>query len=107
MSHPRNRLERRVIGYCHGVRRSYGYWPEGTRVFNISAGTRLPEEKMKEWRDRHIGLLKDTTKLCSCSMCGNPRRADYSKGKSRLTMPERKALDKDRFDLESSGGLAG
>jgi hypothetical protein len=36
---------------------------------------------------------KDTTKPCSCNMCCNGRRKDgCNKGKSRLTLQERKRL---------------
>jgi hypothetical protein len=89
MSHPKNRLERHVIGYHHGVRRSNGYsgrWP-------------LPkewsEEKVKEWKERDIGLRKDTTKLCSCSMCRNPRHSGWYNSGDQLTMQERRELERD------------
>lgn len=39
--------------------------------------------------NRHRRLLRNTTKLCSCSSCGNPRR--YAKGADRLSIQERRA----------------
>lgn len=44
-----------------------------------------------EKRARH---LKDTPTPCSCEMCRNPRRSRWANGTSKLTMQERKALNK-------------
>lgn len=40
-----------------------------------------------EKRARH---LKDTPHPCSCHMCRNPRTSDWTKGKEKLTLQERK-----------------
>lgn len=43
------------------------------------------------WTARNVGMLGTTPSMCSCRMCGNPRR--YAKGEERLTMQERKDRD--------------
>jgi hypothetical protein len=53
------------------------------------------------WSDeswaRCLRKAKDTTTPCSCSACCNGRRKDsYNKGKGRLTLQERKRLQKER-----------
>ena len=45
----------------------------------------------KDLTDKHLGMLVNTTKPCSCWMCRNPRRA--LKGKDKVTMQELKATD--------------
>jgi hypothetical protein len=56
MSHPLNKRERFLIGVRKSVKRtdSWGY-----------AG---------KWLYRHRYLRRNTTKLCSCMMCGNARK---------------------------------
>ena len=44
-----------------------------------------------QWTARNVGMLGTTPALCSCSMCGNPRK--YAKGDERLTMQERRDRD--------------
>jgi hypothetical protein len=36
--------------------------------------------------------IKKNRQACSCHMCGNPRRSVYAKGKSKLTIQERKHI---------------
>ena len=49
-----------------------------------------------------LGKNTSCSKLCSCSMCGNPRR--HTKGKDRLTIQERKILqNKASLILEYDG----
>lgn len=63
MSHPRNRQERFLIGKCKGERRAKGYWAGMPSILqNIEFMARLAR------------LLRNTTKLCSCCMCGNSRK---------------------------------
>lgn len=81
MSHPKNKWERFLIGMHHGKRRGKAYWVGVKNVY--------PE--------RAAYLRRNTTKLCSCSMCGNPRRVAW---KNKLTMQERKFLE----SLSSGGG---
>ena len=70
MSHPIDRRQRFLIGMRKGEKRAKGYW-------NRVAGT-------PEWFKLQGALRRDTTKLCSCPMCGNPRRL-----LGELTMQER------------------
>ncbi|HET8700434.1 MAG TPA: hypothetical protein VFL97_02065 [Nitrococcus sp.] len=42
----------------------------------------------KKEQERHLGILSHTARLCSCPMCGNPRR--YWK---ETTMAERRLAD--------------
>ena len=53
---------------------------------------------VKEWccghpvTDRAVGVCYSTHgKPCSCESCRNPRNSKWNKGKTRLTMQERKA----------------
>lgn len=49
----------------------------------------------KEEQNRHFGIISRTARLCSCHMCGNPRR--YWK---EMTMPERRLADRTRAELD-------
>ena len=44
----------------------------------------------EEQRQKHIKKMAENRKPCSCHMCGNPRHV----GKDKLTMQEKKALQK-------------
>lgn len=59
MSHPLNKRERFLIGVRKSVKRADGYWGYTSQL---------------KWLQRHRYLRRDTTKLCSCMMCGNPRK---------------------------------
>jgi len=74
VNHPKNRLERHLIGVHNGIRRS-----EGMK----SCDRGLSED----WLKRNQRRLRNTTKVCSCSMCGNPRRKYW---KDKLTMQEKR-----------------
>jgi hypothetical protein len=76
MSHPRNKRERFLIGDNKGRKRIKEFKP--SRFLT------------KEWFKRQIRRRRNTTKLCSCSMCGNPRRKSL---KDKLTMQERKFFE--------------
>ena len=41
-----------------------------------------------QWTARNVGMIGTTPTMCSCFMCGNPRK--YAKGAERLTMQERR-----------------
>lgn len=41
--------------------------------------------------------LADNLQSCSCHSCRNPRRSRYYKGKSKLTVQERRHLDDDFY----------
>ena len=47
---------------------------------------------------RNVGLRAHTACLCSCWMCGNPRRR-YGNARASLTMQELRALDIDESEL--------
>ena len=77
MSRPTNRQERFLISCKKGKRRA-------ERLFCTSP-SRTNEQTMLFW----TRILRNTTKRCSCDMCGNPRRVAWSKG-DRLTMQEKR-----------------
>jgi hypothetical protein len=81
MSHPKDRRHRFLIGEKLGKKRGVGYWDGFKSIMD-------PEER-KEFLRAAAYKRRDTTKLCSCSMCGNPRRMAW-KGKDKLTMQEKK-----------------
>lgn len=70
------------------------------RMYNKAKKT----EMVKSWfegctnKEIHIKTRKvqDTLKLCSCSMCCNPRNSGWS-GNEKITMQERKQLESDRL----------
>lgn len=46
------------------------------------------------WLDpKFMARFREQPKLCSCALCGNPRR--YAKGAQRFTLAERRALASD------------
>lgn len=59
MSHPKNRRDRFLKGYHHGLRRIKYY---------------LGEHNDPEWVENYTRRLRQTGKSCSCVMCGNPRK---------------------------------
>lgn len=86
MSHPRNKRERFIVGKRKGRKRANGM--------------RNPLESWtSEWFINTSRALRDTTKICSCSMCRNPRHSLYSKGVTKLTMQERKANESNRNSM--------
>lgn len=87
MSHPRNKRERFLIGKHKGEKRAEG----------------LLESRTCRWFVETSRALRNTTSLCSCHMCGNPRHSVYSKGDTRLTMQERKS--KAAFDTRGAEEL--
>jgi hypothetical protein len=86
MSHPQNKRERFQIGNVKAKKRFNGE--------NVCSW--LPEEwsekKIKEWTEKGIGLRRKTTKLCSCEMCGNPRRSQWNTKLDKLTMQEKRFI---------------
>lgn len=62
MSHPCNRLERRMIGEVKCKKRVY--------LFITEKEAKKRPDILNHWSRRH----RNTTKICSCSMCGNPRK---------------------------------
>lgn len=64
--HPHNRRERELIGRLKGIKRAKGYWND----FKWEHDKKEVEKLLKA----NAQIRQDTTKLCSCMMCGNPRR---------------------------------
>ena len=54
----------------------------------------------EENRHKSASRLVDNIAICSCYMCRNVRRSPYTKNYDRLTLPEKKALDRYEYDLE-------
>ena len=75
MSYPKNKHERFLIGRNKGIRRALG-----ESNFN----------KRSKYFERRACLRRNTTKLCSCSICGNPRRKAW---KDKLTIQEKKFIE--------------
>lgn len=68
-------------------------WRKGRRVSHArSSCGQYPRYRYEDSERRNVGLYGTTPCLCSCWMCGNPRRWQ---GNSRhgLTMQERKAME--------------
>ncbi len=65
MSYPKNKHERFLIGKRKGKKRSDLFWNDYS-WFNV------PDREERIERNRQS--RRDTTKLCSCVMCGNPRK---------------------------------
>ena len=83
MSHPTNRRERFLKGKHLGEKRALGIMC-----------TFRDKRDFKKW----AYLRRNTTTLCSCSMCGNPRRKAW-KGKDKLTKQEKKFEEGFKKDL--------
>ena len=72
--HHARRMHRKAVEMIKGW-----YWPPETP----------PHQELFERARR----FRDHMCVCSCSGCGNPRKADWGTRRDRLTMPERKAED--------------
>ena len=59
-----------------------------------AAGWDLYHTDQKEEDEQLARRLKDHPKSCSCDMCCNPRHSKFTKGDEKLTMQERKFLQK-------------
>ena len=81
MSHPIDRRQRFLIGKKLGKKRAFGYW-KGYKSENV-------ELERTEWARIASYKRRDTTKLCSCEMCGNPRYKAW-KRKDQLTIQEKR-----------------
>lgn len=77
MPHPRNRRERFLIGQRKGEKRAR------------AVGHGFSEPPSGPWFMTTSVRLRKTTKLCSCYMCGNPR-----KFYKELTMQEKRIGEK-------------
>lgn len=83
MSHPKNKKERFVISKHKGEKRVKGE----TGGFFWGAKT---EDEKQEFLRRRAYRRRNTTKVCSCVMCGNPRHNKWGTLKNRVTLQERK-----------------
>lgn len=84
MLYPKNKRERFLIGNVKAKRRFYGE----TASWSYVSWT---EEEKRIHIERGIARRRNTTKLCSCSMCGNSRRKSW---KDKLTIQEKKFFEK-------------
>jgi hypothetical protein len=80
MSHPKDRRHRFLIGKKKGENRGYKYF----EVKDVDERERLVEVAAYKCRN--------TTKLCSCEMCCNPRRG-VVKNKDKLTIQEKRFFE--------------
>jgi len=51
------------------------------------------DDKSKILSPKSVGIMAHTPHSCSCRCCGNPRK--HEKGKTKLTMQELRAKEKD------------
>ena len=95
MSYPKNKRERFLIGKRKGEKRSYLYCGGYDNLYDLpdSVFKKSPRNKgvdaskREAWVEKHKQLRRNTTKLCSCPMCGNPR-----KYLGELTLQERRYI---------------
>jgi hypothetical protein len=80
MSHPKNKRERFLSGDKKGKKRTDNYLKELAVLPNVD----------KAFCNKAKAKRRDTTKLCSCAMCGNPRKFFDEK-----TMQEKRLEDVD------------
>jgi hypothetical protein len=71
-----------------------------TREWRRFQNKRLKKNRRSYWTGSHwdndsrrLGILLHTPKICSCYMCGNPRK--YFKGKDSNTIQEQRIAQKD------------
>lgn len=79
MSHPMNKKDRFLKGKNKGDRRAKNM---------IGRETTYSPDLYKKILDKTSKMTRHTTKLCSCPMCGNPRKFFNEK-----TMQEKKFKD--------------
>lgn len=51
-------------------------------------------------KERLIKKHRDTPAKCSCSMCRNPRRNEWAKGKDKKTLQERSIEELSKIDVD-------
>lgn len=82
--HPKNKHHRIKIGIKKGIKRAKGLFVSDLNI------------PKKSIIDKTSKRLRNTTKLCSCNMCGNPRRIKWGK---TITVQEIKDQNKTNDDL--------
>ena len=81
MSHPLNKRERFLVGKRKGRKRAKRYWNNFPYLTD--------EDERKKLIESNSQSRRNTTKLCSCEMCGNPRK--YYR---EITLQEKKFFEK-------------
>lgn len=66
------------------------------KVRRLYWGMKIGEESAPD--ERRLGIVASTAALCSCHMCGNPRR--YWKTKDALTVQEQRLFQDLLQDIE-------
>ena len=84
--HPKNKYERKQISKM----KSWGRSKKLIDSWDI---------KREDSLDYCSKIYRNTTKICSCSMCGNPRNNDWLKKEERMTIQERKFLEMAKYDM--------
>jgi len=92
--HPHNKRERELIGKSKGLKRACQELIHNTVIKNKFDSL----EKQKEIATHR----EDTTKLCSCSMCCNPRHNQYNNKHNQITRQEIKDEDFVRSEIEEA-----
>jgi len=89
--HQRARMKKRARRFAW-INEKYN-WDLG----RLDYPSRLESERRYEQNSDHLCV-------CSCWMCGNPRRNKWISLKDRITIPEKKALDIYRQQIEENFG---
>lgn len=61
----------------------------------LTACEHWSDNQLKRW----VGRLRDNLKICSCSMCGNPRRSGWLNKQDAGTMQERKEDERFKYEM--------
>lgn len=86
--HPHNKHERRLIGMKKGYRRAKGM-QEGWDWLRLDR---------KKWIHKNSRRLQDTTTLCGCAMCRNPRRVLDARTAQEMKDAEYVASELETYD---------
>lgn len=76
----------------HGKQVFYMMW--GSYIFSPNSYQR--HEQFDHEAEMHGRKYYNNLKVCSCPICCNPRHNEWTKGKYRLTIQERKALEAEK-----------
>jgi hypothetical protein len=80
-----------VFMYKRAIRRSYVKKLKKQKKIHLLSQSRLSSFIEKDIQ-RHIGIQTTTAKICSCYMCGNPRRKLKEKTLHEISHEEYSAL---------------
>jgi len=87
--HPHNKRERAIIGRFKGIKRTKGH-------FHWMSD----KDETKQLIEKEIRLHRDTTKLCSCSMCGNPRKTLGNGNETFQEVKDKEFVESEIEDME-------